>query len=530
MRNAKRMIFFAVIVVMVSFTARGFAVDDPCQTLWKGKGAGRIDSVSIVPQSGGLPEYCQVIGTLRSAIGYEVRLPTTEWNGKFYMAGCGGFCGYINAAVCDPALGRGYAIAVTDTGHIGSALDGSFGLDNPQAEKDWGFRAIHLVADATKKIIRKYYGRWPEYSYFEGCSTGGRQGLMEAQRFPDDFDGIIAGDPANYQTGLPVSQSWFDLVNHDDMGQKILTFDKMPLISDSVFIACDGLDGLIDGLIDDPRNCYFDPTVLLCHDGNEDLDCLSQAQVDVLIKLYGSAKNSDGEILYPGGLPKGSEAAWPGWSVGIGAGLSGGGNFAQECLRYLMFKHDPGESYSVFDFDYDEDVEALKAKAWVYNASNPDLKKFRDRGCKLMLYHGWADPLITPFGTIHYYEQVAQRMGGLPEIQKWFRLYLFPGMNHCGGGPGPNTFDLLTALENWVEQGIAPDKIVAAHFTIEGVLDRTRPVYPYPMVARFKGTGSIDDADNFVGVLLNKVFPADYDWDVRNHRSKKFFMPHDDDD
>lgn len=494
----------AMLVATVSPAGAAPPSDDPtaaCERLLRGE-SGRVGEVEIVAAADQLPEYCRVVGAVSQTINYEVRLPTTEWNGKFYMTGCGGFCGNVNADACNGALTRGYAIAATDGGHSASAVDGSWGLDDRQAEVDWANRAVHLVANNTKGLIREYYRVGPAYSYFSGCSGGGREALMSAQRHPSDFDGIIAGAPANSQAYLAgISQTWIELAQFDDSGNRVFGVDKLGLIGAAVYGQCDGIDGLVDGQIDDPRNCDFEPASLQCPAGTTGPDCLTPDEVDALTKIYDSPRNTAGDALYPGGLPAGSETMWFFLSVGFGNNLSIGGRFAQEYHRYLAYPKDPGESFSLFDFDFDANADDLDAMANIYNATSPNLNGFQANGGKLLMYHGYADPLITPFGTIAYYESVVDKIGGDAATQDFARLFMLPGMGHCGGGPGPSVFDLLTPLENWVENGVAPDNIVASRFAADGTVDRTRPVFPYPMVARYDGTGSTDDAANFIGVI-----------------------------
>jgi feruloyl esterase len=499
------MTLLAVLAMVASAVAPAAAApsgDDPvevCAELLRGA-SGRVGEVEVVAASPDLPEYCRVVGTLSTAIDYEVRLPTTTWNGKFYMTGCGGFCGNVNADACNAALARGYAIAATNGGHEGSALDGSWGLDNRQAEIDWASRAVHLVAGNTKRLIREYYGEAPAYSYFSGCSGGGREALMSAQTHPDDFDGIIAGAPANYQAYLAgVSQTWIEQAQFDDAGNRIFGVAKLGLIGDAVYDACDGVDGLVDGQIDDPRNCDVGAVLasLACAPGADGPDCLTAEEAGAVAKIYDSPRNSAGDALYPGGLPAGSEQAWTFISVGFGNNLSIGGSFAQEYHRYLAYTKDPGDSFSLFDFDFDTDVKKLNPMARIFNATSPNLGGFKANGGKLLIYHGYADQLITPYGTIAYYESVVDKMGGPEATAEFARLFLLPGMGHCGGGVGPNVVDYLTAMENWVENGVAPDDLVASRLAADGTVDRTRPVYPYPLVARYDGSGSIDDDANF---------------------------------
>jgi hypothetical protein len=524
MKAQKRSIAVVFAILLLPIFVIGEVLAGPaedCTALLGSAKSGTINEAYVVPATGTLPEYCRVIGTLEPAINYELRLPTTTWNGKFLQSGCGGGCGYIPIAGNDDALARGYAIVANDTGHVGASLDFSFGYNNVKAEINWGFRAVHIVTLAAKHLIRDYYGRSPQFSYFRGCSTGGRQGLMEAQVFPEDYDGIVAGAPSNFFTGINgVQDAWSDTVNRDSLGQKILTVDEIPLIREAVYEACDGLDGLIDGIIDDPRRCNFDPESLMCPGGGTGADCLSAAQVDVLRKLYDAARNSLGKPLYPGGAVKGSEGEWPGGFIGTGSNLSVKGMLAQDGHRYMDFVKDPGPSWSLFDFNFDRDPRKFHQKAEIYNASEYNLESFMRLGGKLILYQGWMDIGVYPLGTIYYYEQVVKHMdkakhmgkGKLHKVENWFRLFMFPGMGHCRGGVGPNVWDSLTAIENWVEHGTAPDRIIAFHLA-GGVVDRTRPVCPYPKVARLKSPGlDIDKAENFDCVEPDYEIPPN-DWD-----------------
>ncbi|GIW08956.1 MAG: feruloyl esterase [Dehalococcoidia bacterium] len=362
----------------------------------------RILSATLQPASEGFSEYCSVKGYVAPQVQFEIRLPTRDWNGKYFQAGCGGFCGSIPIGACDEALRRGYAVAAENSGHVGGITDALWALDSPALEIDWGFRSVHVVAVAAKAVIARFYGQPARFAYFQGCSTGGRQGLMEAQRFPDDFDGIIAGAPANRQNFLaPLAQAYLERVNRDATRRVILGTEKLPLISAAVYAACDGLDGLVDGQIDDPRQCPFNPEVLRCPDGLPGATCLSSAQVEVLHRFYDSPRDSRGNALYPGGLPRGSEVGWGLGNLVIGTDerLSGAGTFANQVLKYLAFRKDPPPDYDLYQFDFDTDPPRLREMAQVYNADDPNLAAFRGRGGRLILWHGWADPLITPYGT-----------------------------------------------------------------------------------------------------------------------------------
>jgi feruloyl esterase len=489
-----------------------------CESLLASTQGGQINTAQVVPAGGGLPEYCQVKGTLEPAVNYELRLPTTTWNGKFLHVGGGSRCGDIRISSGNSALVRGYAIVNTDCGHIKNPADDcDFGYNNDQAEIDYGYRAVHIVTDAAKHLIKDFYSRPPKFSYFQGCSTGGRQALIEVQRFPKDFDGVIAGDPIMYYTGQSIVQhGWSAIANNGADGKPILTVNKLAFISTAAHAACDGLDGLVDGIIDDPRRCNFDPTTLMCPGGGTGSDCLSAAQVEVVKKYYEGPKDSSGTPLFFGGYPPGSEPSWSGQYIDP-TGASSMALFAKAAeghLRYLAFNIDPGPTYKFLtDFDLDTDVAKLHERAWEYNASDPDIRQFRDHGGKLILYAGGYDSAMYNFLS-YYYNQVAKQTGGSSKTQKWFRLFMVPGMNHCSGGPGPNTFDMLTALEDWVEHHKAPDRIIASHVT-SGNVDRTRPLCPYPQVARWNGNGGTDGinyAENFNCVKPDYKLPPNF-WD-----------------
>lgn len=357
-------------------------------------------SAAIVPAGGGLSEYCRVLGYVRPAINFEVRMPTREWNGKLYMAGCGGFCGKLDsdddgfANAMNYGLARNYAAVTMDSGHWGaSGLDGRWAYNNRVAENDFGWRAVTETARVAKALLKTYYGAEQKKAYFAGRSTGGRMANMEAHKFPNDFDGIISGAPALDPTGLETFHAWLVQANTGPDGGDILQKQKVALIRDKVYEACDAKDGLKDGLIDDPRACDFKPASLRCRAG-DGADCLTAAEVGVLEKWYVGARDSKGRQLYPGGVSLGSEPFWPLWLTGL---EKGGGRLAQrlnaEFLRYMAFADDPGESYSAAQFNFDTDPPRLATMAAIYNATAPDLSAFKARGFRLL---GWQPR--APFG------------------------------------------------------------------------------------------------------------------------------------
>jgi feruloyl esterase len=447
------------------------------------------------PNSGvfkNLPAFCRVAATLKpssdSDIKIEVWLPASGWNGKFQAVGNGGWAGVISYSAMAEAIGRGYATSSTDTGHVGAT--GSFALGHPEKLTDFGYRAVHEMTVKAKAIVAAFYGDAPKISYWNGCSTGGRQGLKEAQRFPDDYDAIIAGASANPRTHLSTWQIWLAQGVLKDPPNYIPA-SKYPVIHKAVLEACDATDGLKDGLLNDPTLCHFDPKVIECKEGDAPT-CLTPPQVEAARRMYTAPKNprNNQEIFPP--VEPGSEL---GWSML----LAGPEPFsaATDQFRYVVFK-DPNWDWRTLNFDSDVAL-ADKIDDDTINAIDPNLKPFLARGGKLLMYHGWADPGVAPLASVNYYKaalDTSVSIGAGARPADSIRLFMVPGMGHCGGGEGPNTFDMLSALEQWKEQGKTPARIVASHRTA-GKVDRTRPLCPYPQVAKYKGSGSIDDEANF---------------------------------
>jgi feruloyl esterase len=448
-----------------------------------GRGGGQGDAASA------LPAFCRVAATLKpssdSDIKIELWLPTANWNGKFQAVGNGAWNGTIAYPAMMTALGRGYATSSTDTGHVGGNAD--FALGHPEKVIDFGYRAVHEMTVKAKAMIAAYYDNTLKYSYWNGCSAGGRQGMKEAQKFPTDFDGIIAGAPGLDWTGRAAGAVRVAQAAEKDPAARI-SQAKAQLLHNAVLEACDALDGVKDGVVDNPKHCKFDPSVLQCK-GAEEASCLTTAQVETAKLIYAGAVNpkTKREIT---GLERGSELGWTdrGWSVSArSTGL--------DQFRFLVFK-DPSWELPRFNFDTDI-VLAEERDGDTINALDPNLKGFLDRGGRLIQYHGWSDPQISPGNSVQYYGRVADASGGAGKIQGSYRLFMAPGMSHCGGGDGPNTFDMVGALEQWVEKRQAPDQIVASRIR-EGKVDRTRPLCPYPQIATYKGSGSTDEAGNFV--------------------------------
>ena len=431
-----------------------------------------------------LPAFCRVTATLApsadSDIRIEVWLPEAGWNGKFEAVGNGGWAGTISYPALATALGRGYATASTDTGH--ATPGGSFAMGHPEKLVDFGYRSVHEMTVQAKAIIATFYGNPAKRAYWNGCSTGGRQGLMSAQRYPADFDGIIAGAPANYMSHLQPWSLWVPMAVHQTEASYIPPA-KYPVIHKAVLETCDALDGVRDGVLEDPTRCHFDPKTIECQ-GADTSACLTAPQVEAARKIYAPMTNPrTGLKLFPA-LEPGSEMGW--------SGLAGPQPMAipVDTFKYMVHAN-PNWDWKTIDFD--KDVAATeKLFGPIIDAVNPDLSPFFNRGGKLLMYHGWNDQLIAPRNSIEYFDSVRYTLGTAKTLDA-MRLYMVPGMGHCNGGDGTGTFDIVSNLERWVEQGQAPDSIVASRTNPT----RTRPLCQWPKVAVYSGTGSTDDAANF---------------------------------
>lgn len=436
-----------------------------------------ITSAREVAATSTTPAYCDILGYVAPQIQFEVRLPLATWNGDFFQTGCGGFCGSIPISSCSASLSSNFAVAAENSGHVGT--DGLWAFNNRSAEIDFGYRSPHVVALASKALIKEFYGQGPHYSYYDGCSTGGRQALSEAQRYPHDFNGIVAGDPAMQQNYLaPISQGWVERVNRDKNGNLILTDSQLPLIHNAVLAACDGIDGHLDGVLDDASKCHWSPTTLTCKANEDPTLCLTPAQVKVAEDFYSGPKNSRGQVLMPG-LPLGSELGWAGTDIGTNTTLSGAGGFATQVLRYLAFQKDAGPTYDIDDFNLNTDIPKLDYMAKIFNATNPDLTAFKAAGGKLILYHGGADPLISPQDSVNYFNDVQKVMGGTNKTGSFFRFFVLPGVFHCTGGAGADTVNWMSYIQAWVEGGTAPASITATKVA-NGTVTMTRVLRPYP--------------------------------------------------
>ena len=433
-----------------------------------------------------VPAYCRILLTLTpssdSHIEAAVFLPTENWNGKLQVVGNGGWAGNISYPQMAAALREHYATASNDTGHHANDAGGGgmFALGHPEKITDFAYRAMHETVVKAKLITSAFYGRGPKYSYYNGCSTGGRQGLVEVVRFPEDFDGVVAGAPANPHVHLHAAgvQRSLELMKNNAP----LTQSQVAALHAAVMDACDALDGVKDGIISNPEGCHFDPSVLLCK-GQDGPDCLTAAQLETVKIVFGDIKTKKGEVMWTG-YPPGTELLVP-FLRNVPKGPGG----VWDVIRILGHQE---KDYDWHNFDIDAEVP-LADKAGI-DMLTFDLSAFKAHGGKLLLYHGWADSGIPPGHTVSFYTAVLDKMGGKQD--NWLRLYMEPGMGHCVGGPGPDQFNKMAVMERWREAGQTPEAIIASHVT-GSTVDMTRPLCPYPQVAVYKGVGSTNDAANF---------------------------------
>ena len=472
---------------------------------------------ATVTTTGAPAPYCAVQGTIAPANTFVVRLPTRGWTQRYLQTGCGGLCGnavinYPHATTCPPVADGTIASATTDMGHQGQP-DGSWAAGNPQAQIDFAYRGVHVTAQVATALITRFYGRPPAYSYFSGCSDGGREALMAAQRYPDDFDGIAAGAPAsNLVVQNTFHHAWNVVANKDADGDYILLADKLPLIHTAVLAVCDGLDGVPDGILDDPRDCRFDPLSLVCAAGQDGATCLTRAEAGVVGRLHDGATDGKGQRLEQEISHEwGSELDWTLFVPAAQGQTTFSETIALSFLRYLAYFNVADPAYQLSDLTFTASSFWKTVQTSIYlSATDPDLSRFQRHGGKLLLWHGWSDQHISPQATLQYYDAMRETMGGA-RVDSFARLYLFPGVAHCSGGLGPDTFDILTPVMAWVERGNAPSKIIAAKVT-NGAVTRTRPVFPFPAVARYDGTGSTDDAANFVAFTPRRESAIGYRW------------------
>ncbi|HVN93497.1 MAG TPA: tannase/feruloyl esterase family alpha/beta hydrolase [Terracidiphilus sp.] len=462
-----------------------------------------------------LPAFCRVVvhshPSADSDIPIEIWMPMQRWNGKLQSIGNGGFAGSIGYGELGAALASGYAAAGTDTGHSASLTDARWALGHPEKVADFGYRGIHEMTLAAKAVVQNFYAAGVKRAYFAGCSDGGREALMEAQRFPEDYDGILAGAPANNWTAL-LTTGIADTLALTAKPESFIPQAKIPAIAKAVLAKCDEMDGVKDGILNDPRQCHFDPATIECKAGEDTDACLTAAQVTALKALYAGARDGDGRQIFPGYLPGAEEGGngWGTWIFGSTPGRSLMALFGKSYFSDMVYDKADWDQAS---FTVENALSDAREKtAAALDAVNPDLSAFEERGGKLILYHGWDDPAIAALNTVNYYETVEAKLGR-SATNSFVRLYMLPGVQHCGGGPGPDMFgqalewqahdpehNARVALEFWVEKGTAPGPLVATKMggQAQSVPVMTRPICPYPQSARYKGKRDTNKAKNFV--------------------------------
>jgi hypothetical protein len=468
-----------------------------------------IASSTDVPASGGNPEYCDVKGMIAPQTHFDLQLPVNSWQGRYLQNGCGGYCGTVGNQTfpsCDAQLGGDFAMATDDEGHVTAAGLGGSGLwafNDQKLRNEYGYESEQALYEVAREIIKDYYGQLPNRSYYNGCSDGGREAMEMAERYPADFDGIIAGAPEIIAGPLNAeNQTWDVRVNTDAQGNAILTDNKLAALHTAVVNACGHDDGTNDGIITDPQNCNFDPASIQCPAGVDNDSCLTPAQVDVVRKFYAGPSDPRGRLLYPGGLPYGSEMGWSvfelppsqnGGSVPTTQSLDYFG-LSQPYLRYQLNR--PGRlGPDPFQWKFDDaGFRSMFPAADTFDAMDTNLTAFYRHGGKLIMWQGWADNGIPPSGTVDYYDIMSRRMGAA--TTKFARLYMFPSVYHCGGGyASATTPDLIYPMVQWVEQGSAPGQLPIS-YTVSGS-SFSRPVYPYPDIPRYNGSGDPNSAASF---------------------------------
>ena len=470
-----------------------------CESLLSRSPSGaKLDGASVVA---GAQPYCKVTGVIAPAIRFEVRLPSERWTQRYLQTGCGALCGSLNirpdkTAGCAPVTNGEIALASTDMGHSGMGLEWG---GNAQQREDFAHRGVHLTAVAAKELIEAYYGQTPRYSYFAGCSDGGREALIEAQRYPDDFDGISAGAPAlNFSVQNSFHHAWMALSNSGPDGQALLNPADLVPLHEAAIKACDAMDGLVDGLLSDPRVCRFNPAATICKGPYVEGQCLTAAQAEAARRIYAGPRTPDGKRLVAGSMMPGSELSWAGVFVPRAKGQSiFSVKIALDTINGLLFTPNPSPPMTLVNWRFDAaNFASLEAARRLYNADNPDLSGFQRSGGRLIMWHGWSDPHISPVNTIEYHKAVGRVMGNAVR-DSFMQTFLIPGMYHCGGGDGFSEFPALAALMDWVENGKRPDVMVAQ--SVRGAA-RSRPIYAWPKVARYNGSGPVDQAASFHAV------------------------------
>jgi feruloyl esterase len=426
-----------------------------------------------------------------------------DWNQKFFFYACGAFCGTVFGDACNLGLVRGYASVTGNGGHDSRwGFDGIWAANAPELQEDFGWRSNHVVTLIAKAITTHYYGKPIKYSYMGGGSKGGQAVLIEAQRFPEDFDGLMPSAPVYDYTGRnTIAAAWFAQAITDGHGGSVLNADAAGAIHKSVLEHCGAQAGVDEGLVTDPPSCRWQTEMIACTSTDSGTDCLNAKQVAAVRRLMTPATNSKGEVLYAYPYIPGTETMWAGWNYfgsprpGITPRLANL-ELPGQYIRYLADER-IRENGDALHFNLDRDPATLDRARRIYDATSFDLRAFKAHGGKLLLWHGWADSAIMATSSIGYYESVMKFMGGRKQTEDFFRMFLVPGVHHSGGGPGFTEFDSMTLLENWVEKGEPPDKLIAGRM-LNGAVERTRPVFPYPVLARYSGKGDPKRADSFV--------------------------------
>jgi pimeloyl-ACP methyl ester carboxylesterase len=480
-----------------------------------------LDAVTV-EATGATPAYCRVRGYVLPQVQFEIRLPVSHWNGKLLEVGDGGWGGEMYLFFCSGPLQKGYACIASDMGHTGASGLGLWARNNLEAQMDFGFRATHVTALIGKAIVRSYYGKAADKSLMYGCSTGGYQGMVEAQRFPEDFNGIVAIAPdMTSEADLSMRIVWKLRQLVDAKGTPVFGSSDLQLLHNAALQSCDTTDGVKDGIIGDPVGCHFDPAILSCHD-KKSTGCLNSQQIQAAKNIYSGPTTSAGKHISTRGVFPGSELDWE--------DTQGPAAEVAEFFKYILFQPSPGPDWQIRDFDFDHDYQRLGLGA-LFTDSNPDLRQFKSAGGKLLVAQGGNDTMEIPGAIVDYYETVTRTMGGPRTTRDFFRLFVIPGMKHCSGGDGAFAVDYLSYLENWVENQHAPDRVVGAHVADNYLLqhssddegstkDRiwltalklpfpldpaapitfTRPAFPYPLLAKYTGHGDPNDAANFEAI------------------------------
>jgi len=454
--------------------------------------------------------YCDVMGYVAPQNKFELKLPlAADWNHKLFFEACGGFCGTLDGLLCNLGLARGYASVTSNGGHdSASGFDGAWAANAPELQNDFGWRSTHVVTLVAKQLTTRYYGLPIAHAYMAGNSKGGQAVLMEAQRFPDDFDGLMPSAPVYDYTGRNmIAAAWFAQAIDDGHGGSVLDDAAAQVIHESVLGHCGAQAGVDEGLVTDPPTCGWQPDMVVCPPGASNGECLTPRQISAVHRLMSPAKNSAGEVIWRYPYLPGTETQWVGWNY-FGAPSRGIVPRLANVLLPAQFGTYLIDAtirprVSALTFDFDRDPPTLARARGIYDATSANLRAFKRHGGKIVLWHGWADGAISAASSIGYYEAVRGAMGGRAQTEDFFRLFLVPGVHHGGGGPGLTEFDTLTALERWVEDGEPPIKVIASR-SLNGVVERSRPAYPYPVLARYTGHGDPKQAVSFEPVGPNR--------------------------